>query len=376
MTARDSDRELVLQREMPHARERVWQAMTDPAHVNQWWGPDGFTNENVAMDFRVGGLWAFDMVGPDGTRYPNHVLFKEITPPSRLVFDHGDRERVWFETTITLQPTRRGTLITLRQVFPSQAARDEVVDKYGALEGGLQHLAKLEAYVAAHLGSRPTRAAPALYGHPFSSYTQKVLIALYENGTPFEFRCIGPDTPEHAAPWLQRWPLRKFPLLLDGEQPVAESSIIIEHLQLEHPGPARLLPGDAQAALEVRFLDRFFDLHVMDAMQVAVDSALQRLPMPREQGLALACERLERAYAWLEGRLTGRTWAAGTDFSLADCAAAPALFYADWTHPIAPQYPLLRAYRARLLQRPSFARAVDEARPFRPLFPLGAPDRD
>ena len=216
----------------------------------------------------------------------------------------------------------------------------------------------------------------ALYGHPFSSYTQKVLIALYENATPFEFRSIGPETPEHTQEWLRRWPLAKFPMLLDGERQLTETSIIIEYLQLAHPGPAPMLPGDPMAALDVRFLDRFFDLHVMDAQQLAVAAALGRIPMTREDGLAVASERLERAYAWLEGLLAGRAWAAGEAFTLADCAAAPSLFYADWTYPIAETYPVLRAYRARLLGRPSFARAVDEARYFRPYFPLGAPDRD
>lgn len=216
----------------------------------------------------------------------------------------------------------------------------------------------------------------ALYGHPFSSYTQKALIALYENGTPFEFRCIGPETPQHAAQWLQRWPLRKFPLLLDGERSIVETSIIVEYLQLKHPGPVRLLPTEPLEALEVRFLDRFFDLHVMDAVQLAVDSALNRIPMKSDEGLSLAKERLERAYAWLEGYLAGRTWAVADQFTLADCAAAPSLFYADWTQQISEAFPVLRAYRARLLARPSFARAVDEARPFRSYFPLGAPNRD
>jgi len=216
----------------------------------------------------------------------------------------------------------------------------------------------------------------ALYGHPFSSYTQKVLIALYENGTPFEFRCIGPDTPQHAAEWLRRWPLAKFPLLLDGERDIAETSIIIEYLQLAHPGPVRLLPADPQAALDVRFLDRFFDLHVMSPVQHAVGAALTGDLVKRQEGLVFAETKLALAYAWLEGQLAGKAWAAGTDFTLADCAAAPALFYADWTHRIPEAFPVLRAYRTRLLARPSFARAVDEARPFRPLFPLGAPDRD
>jgi glutathione S-transferase len=216
----------------------------------------------------------------------------------------------------------------------------------------------------------------ALYGHPFSSYTQKVLVALYENAIPFEFRCLGPDTPQHAAEWLRRWPLGKFPLLVDGGRSVVETTIIIEYLQLAHPGPVRLLPANPVAALDVRFLDRFFDLHVMQWVQHAVNGALTGDAVKREEGLALAAKKLDLAYAWLENELAGRTWAAGEAFTLADCAAAPALFYADWTQRIPETCPVLRAYRARLLARPSFARAVEEAREFRPLFPLGAPDRD
>ena len=216
----------------------------------------------------------------------------------------------------------------------------------------------------------------ALYGHPFSSYTQKALVAFYENGTPFEFRCIGPDTPQHAGQWLRRWPIARFPMLLDGERQVVETSLIIEYLQLTHPGPVRLLPADPMAALDVRFLDRYFDLYVMSAMQLAVDTALLRYPMPVEKGRAMAGERLERAYRWLESHLAGRTWAAGEDFTLADCAAAPSLFYADWVSPIPDDCPTVRAYRARLLAWPSFARAVEEARSYRSFFPLGAPDRD
>ena len=215
----------------------------------------------------------------------------------------------------------------------------------------------------------------AVYGHPFSSYTQKVLIALYENATPFEFRSL--EVSEHGAEWARRWPLVRMPLLVDGERDIAETSIIIEYLQLNHPGPVRFLPTDAHAALQVRFLDRFFDLHVMNAAQHAVNGALTGDPVKRTEGMALAVKKLNRAYAWLERELVGRSWAApGEDFTLADCAAAPSLFYADWTHPISEDFPTLRAYRTRLLARPSFARAVDEARPFRSYFPLGAPDRD
>ena len=145
-----------------------------------------------------------------------------------------------------------------------------------------------------------------LYGHPFSSYTQKVLISLYENGTPFEFRCLEPDSPQHTAEWLRRWPLGKFPLLVDGARNVVETSIIIEYLQLVHPGPVRLLPSSPTEALEVRFLDRFFDLHVMYSVQHAVGGALTGDPVKRQDGLALAASKLEVAYAWLETYLANR----------------------------------------------------------------------
>jgi len=215
-----------------------------------------------------------------------------------------------------------------------------------------------------------------VYGHPFSSYTQKVLIALHENATPYELRSIGPNAPKVVGEWLARWPLALFPVLVDGDTTVVESSIIIEHLQIHHPGPVRLLPDDAAAALPVRFLDRFFDLHVMDPVQHAVRGAMTGDATKRDEGLALTVQKLDRAYAWADAELKGRTWAAGDPFTLADCAAAPSLFYADWTHPIPAEFTTLRAYRARLLARPSFARAVEAARPLRHLFPLGAPDRD
>jgi glutathione S-transferase len=216
----------------------------------------------------------------------------------------------------------------------------------------------------------------ALYGHPFSSYTQKVLIALRETERAFEFRLIGPDTPEHAAEWLRRWPIGRFPMLDDDGATITESSIIIEHLEIAHPVSARLIPSDPMAALETRLIDRFCDLHVMDPVQFAVNCALGRLAIPRSEGVAMAAERLERSYGWLNERLGSRTWAIGESFTMADCAAAPSLLYADWVHRIGDQWPTLQAYRARLLARSVVAAVVNDARPFRPLFPLGAPDRD
>jgi glutathione S-transferase len=215
-----------------------------------------------------------------------------------------------------------------------------------------------------------------LYAHPFSSYCQKVLTALYENSTPFTLRLIGPEDPQVFAELAALWPLNRFPVLVDGDRAVIETTIIIEYLDLHHPGPVRLLPPEPDAALEARFMDRFFDNYVMTPMQKIVHDRLRPEEDRDAYGVAQARTQLDTTYTWLDGLLAKRRWAAGEAFTLADCAAAPSLFYADWAHPIAERFPNVRAYRRRLLARPSFARAVDEARPYRPLFPLGAPDRD
>jgi glutathione S-transferase len=213
-----------------------------------------------------------------------------------------------------------------------------------------------------------------LYSHPFSSYCQKVLIAFYENDLSFTHRFL--EDPAAAEERARLWPLGTFPVLVDDGRTVAESSIIIEHLSLNHPGPVALLPRDPRTALEVRFMDRFFDNYVMTPMQLPVREALRGDADRKRVAMDEARRALDVAYRWLEGVLPGRTWAAGDDFTLADCAAAPSLFYADWVHEISDAHPAVRAYRSRLLKRPSFARAVEEARPYRHYFPLGAPDRD
>lgn len=213
-----------------------------------------------------------------------------------------------------------------------------------------------------------------LYAHPFSSNCQKVLIALYENATPFEFRLLADAA--SMAELGALWPLKRFPVLVDDDRTVIETSTIIEYLQLYHPGRAPMLPDDPKAALEVRILDRFFD-HYISIPQGKVVTNMLRPEADRDSyGVAEAKRTLETAYGWLETTLQGRTWAADETFSLADCGGAPFLFYADWSHEIGAAYPTVRAYRARLLARPSVKRAVDDARPYRKLFPLGAPDRD
>jgi len=215
-----------------------------------------------------------------------------------------------------------------------------------------------------------------LYAHPFSSYCQKVLTALYENGTPFTLGMLGAGDAEAAAELAALWPLKRMPVLVDGDRTVVETTIIIEHLGLYHPGPMRLIPADAREALDVRAMDRFSDNYVMTPMQKIVFDRIRAEDNRDAQSVGEARAMLDTAYQWLDDAMAGREWAAGGGFSLADCAAAPALFYADWVHPIPDALANVRGYRRRLLARPSFARAVDEARPYRPLFPPGAPDRD
>jgi glutathione S-transferase len=212
-----------------------------------------------------------------------------------------------------------------------------------------------------------------LYAHPFSSYCQKVLIALYADETAFDYSMLGPEHPQNFAELRRHWPIGKFPLLLDGDTAVAETTPIIEHLQARGGGIAWIPEGEAGRA--VRFLDRFFDLYVMTPLQKIVGDALRPAEAKDGYGVEQAHRDLDTAYDWLEQRI-GDGWAVGGDFTLADCAAAPSLFYADWVHPIGEARPRLKAYRQRLLGFPPFARAVDEARPYRNLFPLGAPDRD
>jgi glutathione S-transferase len=213
-----------------------------------------------------------------------------------------------------------------------------------------------------------------LFAHPFSSYCQKALIAFYENDIPFTMRMM--EEEGVAQELASLWPIKKFPILRDGGRVILEATTIIEHLHVRYRGPVKLIPDDPELAVEVRMLDRLFDNYVMTPQGKCVFDALRPAEDRDLHGVIDARAMLDTSYAWLDQRMQGRTWAVGDSFTLADCAAAPALFYADWTHPIPEHFDHLKAYRARLLQRPSFARAVDEARQFRHYFPLGAPERD
>ncbi|MDE2437271.1 MAG: glutathione S-transferase family protein [Sphingomonadales bacterium] len=215
----------------------------------------------------------------------------------------------------------------------------------------------------------------ALYGHPFSSYTWKALIALYANATPFEFRMLDEHHHDNAAFVANASPLGRFPVLVDGERTVFEATCIVDYLHLHHPGLFALLPDDPDAAIEVRMLDRVFDLSVMDPVQGIVSEHIRSPGKPDPLVVARSLDQLDRAYRWIDAWLR-RSLHGGDAITLVECAAAPSLFYADWVHPIPEACPVLRQWRAHLLALPPVARCVDEARPYRPLFPLGAPDRD
>ena len=212
-----------------------------------------------------------------------------------------------------------------------------------------------------------------LYAHPLSSYCQKALVAFYENDVAFEFIMLDGSEPA-ASEFARLWPMKKFPLLVDGDRVVREASTIIEYLGVKYPGDVALIPSDPQAAVEERELDRIFDNYVMTPQQKIVFDVFRPEGRHDEQGVEDARTMLDTAYAWLDTWMEGREWAAAGQFSLADCAAAPALLYADWTHAIPAKFANVHAYRARLLARPSYARALNEARPYRHMFPLGAPE--
>lgn len=210
-----------------------------------------------------------------------------------------------------------------------------------------------------------------LYYHPLASFCHKVLIALYEAELPFDGRIIDLANLDSKAELLEKWPVGKFPVLHDDERrrTVPETSIIIEYLSQHFPSAASLVPEDHDTALDVRLWDRFFDCYVSVPMQRVVAERLRPEGAKDPFGLDDAKATLTMAYDVLERHLDGRTWAAGASFTLADCSAAPALFYADIVHPFRDTHPRTVAYFERLLERPSFARVLDEARPYFVSFP-------
>ena len=213
-----------------------------------------------------------------------------------------------------------------------------------------------------------------LYGHPFSSYTWKALIPLYAHQVPFEFRSLEEVSIEEAQFVQDASPQGKFPVLVDAERTIFEATSIIEYLALHYIPDAGLVPSDPDASLQVRMMDRVFDNYVMNLMQEGVNEAIRTSGQPDPAVMAEVRRRLERTYAWLDHWLGD--YRRPSQVTLIECAAAPSLFYADWVHRIGEQWPRLKNWRAHLLAIPAVSRCVEDARPYRPNFPLGAPERD
>ena len=210
-----------------------------------------------------------------------------------------------------------------------------------------------------------------LYMHPLASFCQKVLIALYENDTPFEPHIVDLGDAAASAAFKAIWPMGKMPVLCDDarDRTIAESSIIIEYLDQHYPGANRLIPADPESALQARFGDRFCDLYVHEPMQKIVTDRLRPAGKNDPHGVEQARALMQTAYGMIEEAMQLRTWAAGDVFTMADCAAAPALFYANKVAPFGETHPRVGAYFGRLMERPSFVRAVREAEPYLKQFP-------
>ncbi len=210
-----------------------------------------------------------------------------------------------------------------------------------------------------------------LYYHPLASFCWKTLIAFYENDTPFEPVIVDLMNEASRGEFIKIWPIGKFPVLRDEakDRTIPESSIIIEYLAQYYPGRSELVPSDPDLARRTRFSDRFYDLYVHEQMQKIVTDRIRPQGKQDPYGVEQASGLLQTAYGMIDQEMKTRTWAAGDAFSMADCAAAPALFYANKVAPFTGTYKNVASYFERLMQRPSFARVIEEAQPYFKLFP-------
>lgn len=210
-----------------------------------------------------------------------------------------------------------------------------------------------------------------LHFHPLASYCHKVLIALYENDTPFMPNRVDLSNERERAALLKLWPIGKFPVLRDDarDQTVPESTVIIEYLDRYYPGTTQFIAADADRAWQTRLRDRFYDLYVHEPVQKIVGDRLRPEGKKDRHGVEEAKARLQTSYGMIDREMATRTWAMGDAFGLADCAAAPALFFANEVMPFGEGYENVAAYFGRLKARPSYARVLKEAEPYFAMFP-------
>jgi len=209
-----------------------------------------------------------------------------------------------------------------------------------------------------------------LHFHPLSSFCQKVLIALYENDTPFERNIVNLMDPAEAAAFRKLWPCGQFPVIVDGGRAIPESTVIIEHLDAHHPGKTRFIPHDPERARQVRLKDRFYDWHLHLHMQKVIGDKLRPQDKRDPHGVEHARAKMMTSLDMIDAEMASKTWAMGDAFTLADCAAGPPLFYIDRAFGLGNTHKNAAAYLRRLTERPSYARALDEAKPYLKLFPI------
>ncbi len=364
----DANAKLVeIERKIAAPRELVFRLWSKPEYLMRWFAPRRCELQIHAFDFRAGGGFRSSIVEPDGSACDAVATFLEIVPAQKIVYEiraHKGAEAAEQTTvTVTFADHGGGTRLTLHQTMPEALAR-----RTGAYPSWLEVLDRLGAEAQRADGAAPRL---ELFYHPLASYCWKVLIGLYENDTPFVPKQVDLMDAESSAAFFALWPVGKMPVLRDGnlDRIIPETTIILEHLDRRYPGPRALLSPDADVALEARLWDRFFDLYVQTPMQKIVTDRLRGEAERDGRGVADARASLREAYELIERRMTGRAWVASEDFGLADCAAAPGLFYASIVEPFAAKHPATAAYLERLIARPSFARVLQEAKPYFGSFP-------
>jgi len=320
-------RSIVIERLIDAPRELVFRAFTTAEHLAHWWGPTGFSITTSAFDLRVGGVLAFRDARAGWARLPEPVVFDVIDPPARIVSHHvggDDAEPASHETRVTLDAESGKTRLTWRLVFVSVAERDRIVREYGAVEGG-----PADGRPAGGLRLGACLMSLTLYYPPALVVQLEGADRLLRERHAVRSGVIVDET-THAA-FLKVWPLGKFPVVVDtarGET-VPESSAVIDYLDRYVPGPMRFTPADPDLAWRTRLWDRFFDFHIHEPMQQIVADRNRPAANKDPFGVEIARAKIAKSYDIAEAEASRRTWFSGDDFGLADCAAAPALFYAD-----------------------------------------------
>lgn len=361
-------KEVEIERVIGAPRELVFRLWTKPEYLLRWFAPQRCTLEAHSFDFRVGGEFRATIREPDGSCCESVTTYVAIVPGEKLVYRiRALRHSEWPEettVTVTFADHAGGTLIRLHQTVPEALAK-----RTGAYPSWLEMFDRLAGQFADD--SRPTSRLDLFY-HPLASYCHKVLIGLYENETAFVPQKVDLLDAASSAAFFALWPVGKMPVLRDGNvgRVIPETTIILEYVDRRYPGPRPLFPEDPDLRLDARLWDRFFDLYVQTPVQTIVGDRLRAENERDAKGVADARGSLRTAYDVLEARMRDREWAVGDTFSVAECAAAPALFYGGILEPFATSHPNVAAYFERLVARPSFARVLGEARPYFELFPF------